>query len=269
MSVRRGESARSYTVESVSRAITLLRAVAEHGVLSLDDAAGQAEVSKSTAFRLLETLQGQGLVERLAGGGYCAGTEAVRWSLLLLGRLDAPAVAADDLRTLWLETGETVVLGLLTGQRIVLADILESPSPFRMAEVPGAVAPIHCSALGKAIGSQLDHDRLRLAVGAEPFEAVTPNAATTWAELGRRLELVREVGYATEIEESALGVACVAAPIHQGNDVAGAISVAGPRVRMTDERLAVLGPRVRDVAAGISRRLPPKPRTPPQPPTID
>lgn len=259
MSSREGAAARNYTVEAVSRAVTLMRAVAESGTLTLNDAAALVDVSKSTAFRLLETLQQEGLIERLPGGGYRPGPESVRWGLLLLRRVDAPAVAADDLRTLWLETGETVVLGLLTGVRIVLAEILESPSPFRMAEVPGAIAPLHCSALGKAIGAQLDPDRLRRAVGPEPFEPVTPNAATTWEELERRLSIARDLGYATEIEESALGVACVASTIYQGEQVVGAISVAGPRVRMSDDRLALLGPRVREAAARISRRLAPQP----------
>lgn len=252
-----------YAIDSVTRAITLLKAVAERPALSLEEACALTGVSKSTAFRLLETLQDGGLVERSATGGYRAGVEAVRWSLLLLGRLDVPAQAATDLRQLWLETKESVVLGLLTGTRLVLADILESPAPFRMAEVPGVIVPMHASALGKAIGAYLDERDLRECVGEEPYEAVTDNCATTFLDLSERLAVVRDTGYATEIEEGALGVACVAAPLYKAGEVTGAISIAGPRVRMTDERLAALGPRVREVADLISSRLSPGTAAPP------
>lgn len=252
----RGAESR-YGVDSVRRALGILRAVAERGSLSLDEAVAITGSAKSTAFRLLDTLQEAGLVERMPAGGYRPGAESVRWGLLLLGRLDVPNAAAEDLRSLWLETGETVGLAMLSGKTIMLAEILESPSPFRMAELPGTVIAPHSSALGYAIVAQLPPARADEVLGPAPYTPITPNSPATPAAVGRRLDQVRGDGYALDIEESATGVACVAAAVFKLGQVAGGISVAGPRVRMSDQRLAQLGQRVAAVAAGISRRLSP------------
>jgi IclR family acetate operon transcriptional repressor len=247
-----------YGVESVRRALDILRAVAERGSLSLDEAIDITGAAKSTAFRLLDTLQEAGLVERVPTGGYRPGAESVRWGLLLLGRLDVPTMAAEDLRALWLETRETISLAMLIGRTIVLSEILESPAPFRMAELPGTVISPHSSALGKAVLAHLPPSWADEMLGPQPFEAITVNSPTTRQELEARLAPVRGDGYALDIEESATGVACVAAAVFKHGRVAGGIGIAGPRVRMTDERLAYLGPLVAEVAGRISRRLSPQ-----------
>lgn len=246
-----------YGVDSVRRALDILRAVAERGSLSLDEAVTVTGSAKSTAFRLLDTLQEAGLVERMPAGGYRPGAESVRWGLLLLGRLDVPNVAAEDLRALWLETGETVGLAMLSGKTIVLTEILESTSPFRMAELPGTVIAPHSSALGYAIVAHLPSGRTDDVLGPAPYRPITANSPTTLADVGKRLDQVRGDGYALDIEESAIGVACVAAAVFKRGQVAGGISIAGPRVRMSDQRLADLGQRVAVVAARVSRRLSP------------
>jgi DNA-binding IclR family transcriptional regulator len=246
-----------YGIGSVDRCLVVLRAIAEQGALSLDQAVKLTGVAKSTAFRLLDTLLADGLVERNASGGYRAGPEFVRWGLLLLGRLDLPKTAASDMRSLWLETGETVGLAIHSGRTIVLTEILESPAPFRMVELPGTVISPHSSAVGKVVLAHVPPEVISEIVGPEPFPQVTPSSPLTLEELEPRLARVREDGYALDIGESALGVACVAAPIFKNGRIAGGISIAGPRVRMTDEQLARLGPLAADVAARISRRLSP------------
>lgn len=244
-----------YRVDSVTRAVAVLQNLLERRSLSLDDVAALTSVSKSTAFRLLTTLQNAGLVERITGGGYRTGQEFVRWGLLMWGQLDVPSAAAGDLREIWLETRETVGLGLVSGMSVVLAEILESPSPFRIAEVVGTVVPMHSSALGHAISAYLPTEELARHLGQEPYPVITPTSPLHFVDLQRWLDRVARDGYALDNEMSSLGVACVAAPIFMRGAVAGAVSVAGPRLRMTDERLAELGPRVAQVAQRISGRL--------------
>ena len=247
-----------YGIGSVNRSLAVLRAVAERGGVTLEQAAEVTGTARSTAFRLLDTLLADGLVERNPSGGYRTGPEFVRWSLLLLGRLDLPNAAAQEMRSLWLETGETVGLAILSGTSVVLTEILESPAPFRMAELPGTVVPSHSSALGFAVLAHVPAEQIPDFVGPEPFPRVTSRSPATVRELEARLARVREEGYATDVEESALGVGCVAAPILWNGRVAGGISVAGPRVRMTDDQLLAHGRLTLRVAARISQRLSPK-----------
>ncbi len=246
-----------YGIDSIRRAVELLRELVERGHLSLDEAAGLTGVSKSTAFRMLSTLQDLELAEKAPAGGYQPGSEALRWGLLLLGRLDVPEVAVGELRSVWLEVKETVGLAMFSGSRIVLAEILESPYPFRMAEVPGGIVPAHSSALGRAVAAYLDRDALLSALGPEPFPTDSPDSPTLIADLLPLLASVREVGYSVEIGESALGVACVAAPVFKRGKVVGAISIAGPCVRMGDDRVKQLGRSISAAARRISEKLSP------------
>ncbi len=244
-----------YSVDSVTRAVSVLRLLLERGSMPLAQTATEIQVSKSTAFRLLTTLQNAGLVDRSPGGGYCLGPEMVRWGLLMLGQLDLPNTAAGDLRDLWLKTGETVGLALVSGTSVVLADILESPAPFRMAEVAGTVVPLHSSALGFAVSAYLPENELKSHLGPEPYEAITGRSPLTFAALRAELDGVIRRGYSIDNEHSALGVACVAAPVFMRSKIAGAISVAGPRVRMSDDRLHDIGSQVARVASSISNKL--------------
>lgn len=251
----RQERAERYTIEAVANALAILGALASHDPLGLGEAAEVAGVSKSTAYRLLATLESAALVERLPEGGYRPGIEAVRWASQLLGRLEVRTVAGPLMRSLRDETGETVNLAILREGSLVYVDILESPSPFRMADVPGSVAPLHATALGKAVAIHLDPERLAIILGHEPYEQLTEQTPRTWPELNERLNRARTDGYATDIEEVAAGVACVAAPILVRGQPVGAISVSAPRARMSDERIGRVGTRVLEVAASVSERL--------------
>ena len=251
----RQEQAERYSIGAVSNALVLLGALADHRSLSLGDAAQAAGVSKSSAYRLLATLEASGLAERLPEGGYRAGAGAVRWASQLLGQLDVRTVAEPTLRRLRDETGETVNLAVLRDTSLIYVEILASRSPLRMADVPGASALIHATALGKSIAIHLDPARLAQLLGPEPYPALTAATATTWSDLTVRLDEVRRAGYATDVEEAATGVACVAAAILAGTRVAGAISVSAPRARMDDNQITVAGRLVAEAARSVSVRL--------------
>jgi len=244
-----------YTIDAVANALAILGAIVGRDALGLGEAAEVAGVSKSTAYRLLATLEGAGLVERLAEGGYRPGIEAVRWASRLLDRLDVRRVASPLLLQLRDDVGETVNLAILREESLVYVDILESPSPFRMADSVGAIAPIHATALGKSVAIHLEPTRLAAILGPEPYRALTPRTPTTWPELNGRIDQARRDGFATDVEEVEIGVACVAAPVLVRGVPIGAISVSAPRARMTDERMADVGRAVLTVAHEVGQRL--------------
>ena len=252
----RQRQAERYSIGAVENALTLLRAIAEQDVLGLGEAAEIAGVSKSTAYRLLATLEVAGLAERLPESGYRAGVEAIRWASRLLAGLDVRMVALPTLRRLREETGETVNLALLRESSLVYVEIFESPAAFRMADVPGSVVPIHATALGKAVAVHLEPQQLATILGPEPYERYTPRTPTTWQAFNALLGPTRVTGYGVDIEEVSLGVACVGAAVLDGGRVVGALSVSAPRARMTDARIGEVGQRLVAAAAEITFRLP-------------
>jgi IclR family acetate operon transcriptional repressor len=250
-----GPSAGRYAVAVVDKALRLLEALAEKEALSLAEAALLAGVSKSSAFRLLATLEGAGFAERLPHGGYRAGGGAVGWAGRLLGRLDERTLARPILERLREETGETVNLALLRRDRLVYVEILESPAALRIADVAGDPAPLHATALGKAVAAHLPEGRLAPLLGPEPYARLTDKTITSWKKLRSQLARARECGFASEVEESLPGAACVAAAIVAGDRVLGGVSVTGPRARLDAARIAACGARVRSAAAEIAARL--------------
>jgi DNA-binding IclR family transcriptional regulator len=247
--------ARRYEIEAVANALAILDAVAGTQPLSLADAARVAGVSKSTAYRLLATLEVAGLVERLTASGYRPGANAVRWAMRLLDGVPLRREALPILRSVRDATGETVNLALLRGTGLIYVEILESPSPFRMADAPGSSVAVHASALGKAVAVHLSPTQLAPLLGPEPYEALTVHTPTSWAGVSSCLSQVRSDGYATDIEEVEIGVACVAVAILSRNEVVAAISVSAPRARMSDERVAEVGRLLIGAARQVEQRL--------------
>jgi DNA-binding IclR family transcriptional regulator len=102
----------------------------------------------------------------------------------------------------------------------------------------GKANPLHATALGKCLLSELSTADQSELFAAAPLLAYTPNTIVERAVLSRELAVVRERGYAIEREELGFGRACLAAPIRgRGGAVVAAFSVSGPLSALAlDER---------------------------------
>ena len=245
-------------VQSIDRALSILEAVSESG-----DGITVAELTRrlglpfSTVHRLTSHLAYRGYLEHdPLTRRYTLGMKV----LLLRGRLLRTARLEDRgypaLRQLARLTGETSHLAVLHDGQVVYVRTAEGPGATLLYTPPGKQAPAHCTALGKAMLAHLDPDEVRRIVETRGLPAFTPNTITRLDQLLEQLERIRREGYATDSEESELGIRCVAAPIfgHWGGVVA-AVSVAGPAGRLTVDRMPELARAVMATAAEISSRM--------------
>ena len=123
-----------------------------------------------------------------------------------------------------------------------------------MTPPAGSLSPPHCSSVGKVL---LAYAPLRVLerIAREPLERFTENTVTDPSALVVELESIRQNGYALDREELEVGLTSVAAPIFNHRDeVAGAISLSGPTVRM-NPRLPEIIAGVQGCALEISRNL--------------
>jgi DNA-binding IclR family transcriptional regulator len=91
---------------------------------------------------------------------------------------------------------------------------------------------------------------------AKPMTGITPNTITQERELEAQLSIVRDRGFALDMEENELGAHCVAAPIHDGlGDIAGSISISGLAIRWSKRRLVELGDVIIKETRAISAML--------------
>ena len=104
--------------QSIQRAINLVRRSAEHP-LTLTEAADVLGVHKSTALRILQTLENARFVRKTGAGTYVLGSGLIELSELALGSMDLRQFAATHLAQLQRQTGHTVHLAQLTGDEII------------------------------------------------------------------------------------------------------------------------------------------------------
>ncbi len=225
-------------IQSVQRAFELLEGVAAGGdgarLSELADAAG---LNRSTAHNLLASLEALGYVEQAGKGTPYRLTSR-------LARLVRPAVEAEQalrlrmrpiLERVTQQTGETSYLAFVSGEEYLCVEAVQSGEPLRLTVSPGEREPL----LGTAIGHAL--------LAADPDLAARLSTAefARWSDNEARISDARRDGYALDLEQFHLGVACVAVSIGSN----AAIGVAGPSSRLPEPRLADIAMTVRAALA--------------------
>jgi len=244
-------------LRSVNNALAVLESFSverpELGVTELSQALG---LGKSTVHRLLTSLAARGYVRKNPQTErYCLGFKAFEVGSLAAGRGAIREIVAPFLRSLMLASKETVHLGVLDEGDVVYIDKIESDQPLQMYSRIGRRAPLHCTALGKALLAWEPKESVERFLRRR-LRAYTPSTRTDPDLLRQELAKIRASRHALDEEEFAVGLKCVAAPLfdHTRRAVAS-LGIAGPAVRLSDERLPRLTSLVREAAGGASRAL--------------
>lgn len=244
-------------VQSLDRALRILAIVARASGLSLSEIADQSGIAAATAYRMLTTLEAHGMVEfDRTEQLWSIGVETYRMgSAFLRGRklVDRARAVMQDLME---KTGETANLGLAEDDCVVFVNQVETHQAIRAFFRPGTRTAFHASGIGKAVLSHLNPERVAALVGRLGLETYTDRTLATLPELMRDLGEAKIRGWAVDDEERNLGMRCVAAAIFdEHGEPVGGVSVSGPTVRVTPERLTQIGPVVRDAAAEITTMI--------------
>lgn len=221
-----------YSVRAVRRVCTILDLLQESvGVVPLSVLAAATGTPKSTVFRYMRTLEEFRFVERdAATGSYRLGLGFVGMQSRLLEVLRERA--RPWLERLRDELDETANLGVLDGDQVIYVDLVESRRTVRHAASQGDRDPLHSTALGKAIASELDTEQVRDLLEGAGMARHTPNTITDIDTFLSELEKVRRVGHAVEDGEHEVDGRCVAVPI-RGVRLPAAISLSAPAARFT------------------------------------
>ncbi len=243
--------------QTIERAIELVRRSAEHP-LSLTEASEVLGVHKSTALRILQTLERARFVRKTGVGTYVFGSGLIELSELALGSMDLRQFASAHLRRLQRETGHTVHLAQMTGDEIIYIDKVDSPA-FDAVKLPsraGRAVSIHASAVGKVILAHLPREERDRLLSHVTFERYTDTTFADRASLELELIQVRSRGWATDNGEHDAYVMCVAAPIRDSRGrVFAAVSITSIDVIATLPQLEARLPLLLDTAISISAEL--------------
>ena len=246
-----------HAVRSVDRAAALLLALgecsAEAGVSEL---ARRLGLHKSTASRLLATLERRGLVEQDEGSGkYRLGLVVIRLAERAERTLDLRTIALPELERLARVTRETVTLGIVEADACLTVAQVDGPNMVACPDWTGRTTPLHCVASGKVLlAAMAERDVLRIARPGLP--ARTERTITGLEALLEELARIRRRGFATAFSEWIEGTNGVAVPVADARGrVIASIGVWGPAFRVTAGRVAEIVTSTREAAAAVTVRL--------------
>jgi DNA-binding IclR family transcriptional regulator len=253
----RGATPRRYLLVSVDHALALLETFSREAPdMGVTELSARLRLAKSTISRLLATPAARGYVRRNpATGKYRLGLKPFEIGAVAASQLNVREAALPFLERLRDATRETVHLGVRDATEVVYVEKIESPQTIRMYSRIGRRAPLHCTALGKALLAFLPPDEGRRILG-RGLRRYTGNTLTSTRAVVAALAEIREQGYALDREEFEEGLRCVAAPIrdYTGTVVASA-GIAGPAVRITEARLPEFIKAVTGATQAISAQL--------------
>ncbi len=242
-------------VQSVDRALAILEVLARFGEAGVTEIAAELGVHKSTAFRLMATLEAHRLVEQTSDRGrYRLGVGILRLAGATTARLDLVQEARPICRKLAADTGETVNVAVLSESSALYLDQIAGSSALQPHNWVGQHIPLHATSNGKVLLSGLDDEGLDAVLGKLP--TYTQHTITRRPRLRDELEQVRERGYAIAVDELEIGLTAMAAPIRNAHgDVIASISVSGPSFRLPEERVDEVVELLKEAAAEVSHRL--------------
>jgi IclR family transcriptional regulator, acetate operon repressor len=244
----------------LSRALHIVELLGQQvGGLHLQSLADELDVPKSAVHRLLAELTRLGYVRKSdETGRYLLTTKVVSLGFRYLAESGVQDVAQPILEDLARKTGELVRLGVVDGDaQVWVAKAQGARSGLRYDPDMGSQAQLSCTATGLAwLAALPEAEALRL-VGKQGFGKLNeygPQAPRTLASLRQRMAQARAAGYAWVVDSSAPGTSAMAATLRHPvtKRVLGTVSVAGPSVRLTEERMAALAPIMLEAAAELS-----------------
>jgi IclR family acetate operon transcriptional repressor len=244
----------SGTVQALDRALGLLSDLARADEKTLTELSLKTGMAPSTAHRLLVTMQRHGIVAYdETTQNWMVGVEAFRIGSSFVRRMKVVQAGRPIMRELMEATGETANLGVADAGEVVFVSQVETHEAIRAFFPPGTRGPMHASGIGKALLSELPRDSVQRILQKRGLYSFTPKTLTSTDALFADLNRIRNRGWSVDDEERNIGMRCLAAPIYNehGEAVAG-VSISGPSVRLSDEKLGEYGPVVKRAAARIT-----------------
>jgi DNA-binding IclR family transcriptional regulator len=244
-----------YTVDAVDKAIGLLSLVAQFPDLGVTELAKRSGNTKARAFRLLGTLELNGLVQRDANAAYRLGTHMLYLGAAAQEQLSIVRLSAAVFDEMLQECNEGVQIRIREGNDSVCIARRDSTHDVRFLTAVGNRRPLYLGASGKLLLAHASAD-VREAVLSGEMEKFTPTTITNRRTLEKELQKILKDGVSVSLGERSADLVAVAAPVRDGtNAVIAALGISGPSSRMNEDTLDSFVDCVRRGAERLSREL--------------
>lgn len=244
---------------AVPKALRVLEAVAaRRRPLSIAEIASALDLPQPTAHRIVGSLEKLGFVGREPGRRRIVeGARFVRLGLDVLRSAAASGSRHAVLAALAKKTGESCNLGVLAGGHVVYVDRVETQWPLGLRFESGSRVPLHCTAIGKLLLSELPEEALESHMASGALSRYTATTITDARRLKAELKRTRAQGYSVDNEEFMSGVVCMAVPVRGPRDghVCAGLAISAAQARHTLAGMKRFLPDLRTAAAKLERAL--------------
>ncbi len=211
-----------YLLSSVNNTLGLLDVLSHHSSLTLAELQRETGYDKARLFRMLYTLEKNGLVSKDANARYSLGLKLLHYGGIVASRQDVVQVAQGPMRRFCQRTGLSSHLTRRNDTRVVTVHIEDPVDGMCVTARVGMSAPIYATAGGRAILANLPEDELLRILSDVEFKQYSQNSVKGVSDLYALLDDVRSCGYADDIDDRYQGFGSLAAPVfnHTGECVA-------------------------------------------------
>lgn len=222
--------------------------------ISMAELVRASGLTKPTAHRVTSVLADMGFIERDAWKrGYIEGPRLVKLALAALSAAAPRSMRHSILQSISESVGETCNFGILAGSEVVYLDRVEAKWPLGLRFEAGSRVPVHCTAIGKLLLSQMPGKERADMLAALPLTRYTSRTITDRQRLTSAIESIRQTGIGTDDQEFMDGVVCVSVPvIGPKGAVIGAIAVSAPEARASMEQLLKFSAIMREAAVRLA-----------------
>lgn len=245
---KRADPASRHRIPVIDRMMEVLGELeAREAGASISDLVARLGLPRTTVYRILNSLQLHGMVQRSEAGSYHLGHRLLTLASHVAaasGPLDLVPFAMPVLEHLSATLGEASKLTVIDGEGVLVIAAAQGRRAYALSVAPGQRLAGHAGAAGKLLLAHLSEPLLAHRL-SRPLEALTTKTITDPRRLRAELSRIRRQGWAHDKGENEPSILAYAAPVaDRDGKVVAAISVpfllGADAPRMAEIRLAVL-----------------------------
>lgn len=216
-------------IRAVGRALAIFDAFDnDHLSLTLQEISERIRMPKTTAFRLVNTVERAGFLIRMDNQQYCLSLKLVRLAGMVRSTLSMRDIARPVMAEVNSQTSETITLNTVAGTERMVLDVVDTPSPLMSMARPGQHMPLLYGASSRILMAHMDEAELE-----KVLKVTAAGKDVDRAALDRELARFRRQGYALTRGQRVPGLTAIAVPIFEiDGQVRHCLALTGPSVRV-------------------------------------
>lgn len=248
-----------YSAPAIGRAFELIELIAANKSAKFTEIVLKLGIPKSSAHVILANLEDLGYIFRDSEANYRLTAKLKNLMVTSVDGQDSNEIvrlaAKKHLIKLKDETGLSVHLAMRDGVNVLYLEKIEADNFIRFDTYIGKRAPLHLTAVGKAILATMSKNDVSIIAENFNFKDNTKGTLKSLDELSKQLEAFRKLGYAIEDQEEATGVRCIAAHLPGIFDNTFSIGIIGMTDQISDEDYPKIASKILKIAKIISDEI--------------